>query len=99
MGSAPSTAQYTISVSALSGFGATVTFQCLNLPASVTCSFSPPTVTGSGSTTMTLSSNNEPTGNYAITVVGVGVGAATIGEVVAAVVSPGAVALSVTATR
>ena len=43
-----------LSVAATNGFAGTVTFSCSDLPAESTCSFVPPSVTGSGSTTLTL---------------------------------------------
>jgi hypothetical protein len=45
----------TLNVAALSGFTGTVSsFSCSGLPAEATCSFSPAQVTGSGSTTLTV---------------------------------------------
>jgi subtilase family serine protease len=43
-----------VSVNATNGFGGTVTFSCSNLPTASSCSFNPPSVTGSGSTTVTI---------------------------------------------
>jgi N-acetylneuraminic acid mutarotase len=48
----------TVSVTSLNGFSSAVSFTCSGLPAGATCSFSPPTVTPSGSatpTTLTIS--------------------------------------------
>jgi subtilase family serine protease len=43
-----------LTVAATNGFTGTVTFSCTGLPAESTCSFVPPSVTGSGSTTVTI---------------------------------------------
>jgi subtilase family serine protease len=43
-----------LSVNATNGFSGTVTFSCSGLPTESSCSFSPPSVTGSGSTTVTI---------------------------------------------
>ena len=51
---APGSASTTISVNALNGFGGVVTLSVLGLPSGLTAGFVPPTVTGSGPTTLTL---------------------------------------------
>jgi subtilase family serine protease len=43
-----------LSVNATNGFSGTVTFSCSSLPTESSCSFTPPSVTGSGSTTVTI---------------------------------------------
>ena len=43
-----------VSVNATNGFDGTVTFSCSNLPTESSCSFTPPSVTGSGSSTVTI---------------------------------------------
>jgi subtilase family serine protease len=43
-----------LSVNATNGFSGTVTFSCSNLPTESSCSFSPSSVTGSGSTTIMI---------------------------------------------
>lgn len=50
-----------LTVTALGGLNEATTFACSGLPSGATCSFNPASVTGSGSTTMTLST----TGNSA----------------------------------
>lgn len=45
---------YTVTVGALNGFAGTVDFTVGGLPKKVTASFSPPSVTGAGSTTLTV---------------------------------------------
>jgi hypothetical protein len=53
--SAGQSQQLIIDVSDLNGFNGTVTnFACSGLPAETTCSFTPPSVTGQGSTTLTI---------------------------------------------
>jgi hypothetical protein len=44
----------TITVTAMNGFTGTVNFVCLGLPTEATCSFLPNTITGSGSTKITV---------------------------------------------
>lgn len=46
---------YTLTTTALGGFGGTVSFNVSGLPSGSTASFSPQTVSGSGSTTLTVS--------------------------------------------
>ena len=63
-------AGYTISLSALSGFSGNVTFTVSQLPAGVTADFSPAVVTGSGTSTLTLTTAAAtPFGNYPITII------------------------------
>ncbi len=52
---AGSPATFTINIGATGGFNGTVNFACSGLPALTSCSFNPATVTGSGSTTLTIS--------------------------------------------
>jgi hypothetical protein len=47
-------ATYTVSVAPVQGFSGVVTLSATNLPAGVTAQFTPPTLTGSGTSTMTL---------------------------------------------
>jgi subtilisin family serine protease len=67
-----SAATYTIAVTGKNGFAGTVGWSVAGLPSNVgTASFSPPTVTGSGSTTLTITTAaSAPTGTYALTVTG-----------------------------
>ena len=50
---------YTVTVTALNGFGGTVSFGTAGLPSGVTGSFNPTTVTGSGSTTLTVATTGS----------------------------------------
>jgi subtilisin family serine protease len=52
-----SSTTYTATISALNGFGGTVTFAVSGLPAGAAASFSPSSVTGSGSSTLTIATN------------------------------------------
>jgi hypothetical protein len=62
---------YTISISPLNGFNGTVNFSASGLPAGATATFSPTTVTGSGSVTITIcTTSSTPAGNYTITITG-----------------------------
>ena len=67
-----SAATYTVAVTGKNGFAGTVGWSVAGLPSNVgTPSFSPPTVTGSGSTTLTIATAaSAPTGTYALTVTG-----------------------------
>jgi hypothetical protein len=66
------TAAYQISTAALGGFNGTVTLGTGPLPAGVSASFNPATITGSGSSTLTISTNSSttPVGSYALTITG-----------------------------
>jgi hypothetical protein len=62
---------FTVSVVASNTFTGVVTFGVSGLPSGVTPTFNPTTVTGSGSTTLTLASNSAaPSGTYALTITG-----------------------------
>jgi uncharacterized repeat protein (TIGR01451 family) len=64
-GSAP----YTITTSAINGFNGSVGFSVSGLPTGATATFNPTTVTGAGSTTMTISTTaNTPGGSFPLTV-------------------------------
>jgi hypothetical protein len=66
---------YTVTVSALGSFRATVKFSVSVLPARTTASFSPSSVTGSGSSKLTIATKAKATsGSYAVTVTGSGGG-------------------------
>jgi Domain of unknown function (DUF1929)/Glyoxal oxidase N-terminus len=66
---------YTVTVSALGSFSATVKFSVSGLPARTTASFSPSSVTGSGSSKLTIATKAKATsGSYAVTVTGSGGG-------------------------
>src|SRR5882672_4449089 len=62
---------YTVTVGAVNGFTGTVTFSASGLPAGANATFSPPTITTSGSSTMTVTTaSGTPTGSHTITVTG-----------------------------
>jgi hypothetical protein len=64
-------ASYTATTSATNGFDGTVTFSASGAPSGATVAFSPSTVTGSGSSLMTVStSNSTPPGTYTLTITG-----------------------------
>lgn len=64
-------AQYTVSVGALNGFADTVNFSVSGLPSGASSSFVPASVTGSGSSTLTVSTSpSTPVGSYALTITG-----------------------------
>ncbi|MFD0963446.1 GEVED domain-containing protein [Pseudofulvibacter geojedonensis] len=62
---------YTVNMTALNGFNETTTFSASGLPGGAAAAFSPTTLNGTGSTTMTISGLNSATdGNYTITITG-----------------------------
>lgn len=62
---------YTVTVTPSGGFNGTVGFSASGLPAAAAASFSPPTVSGSGSTTMTVTTGSTtPAGSYTLTITG-----------------------------
>ena len=64
-----------VTTSASGGFDSVITFSATGIPSGVTGSFSPTTVTGSGTTDFTLTvSRTAPTGTYPITITGTGGG-------------------------
>ena len=79
IGAAPSTQSvvqggnvpYTVTVNALNGFTDTVNLSISGLPANATAGFVPTSMTGSGSSTLTVNTAaNTPTGTYTLTVTG-----------------------------
>jgi hypothetical protein len=68
-----SSTTYTLTITPSNGFTGTVTFSTSGLPSGATASFSPPSLAGSGSSTMTVTTAaNTPTGNYPVAVSGSG---------------------------
>jgi len=62
-----------VTTKASGGFDSVITFSATGIPSGVTGSFSPTTVTGSGTTDFTLTvSRTAPTGTYPITITGTG---------------------------
>jgi hypothetical protein len=72
-------ARLTVTVSAINGFNGVVTLACGTLPAGITCptgAFNPATVTGSGTSTLTVSiASSVVPGTYSIPVTGTSSGA------------------------
>lgn len=67
--------QFTITVSAVSGFSDPVAFSISGLPSGATASFNPTSVNGSGATTVTISAAGAPAaGTYNLIVTGTGDG-------------------------
>ena len=63
---------YTVTVTAVNGFNGAVTFSVSGLPTGASASFAPTSVTGSGSTTMTVSAAASPSaGTYPLTITAV----------------------------
>ena len=68
---AGSATTYTTSVGALNGFTGVVTLSASGLPTGATANFSPATVTGSGNSTLTVSTGSAtPVGTYPLTITG-----------------------------
>jgi hypothetical protein len=66
-----SSTSYTVTVTALNGFNGTVAFAASGLPAGAAATFNPISVTGSGSSTMTVTTSSlTPAGTYTITITG-----------------------------
>ena len=64
------TATYTVSVSPASGSNPTVGFQVSGTPGGSSATFSPSSVTGSGSTTLSVVVPSSASGNYTLTITG-----------------------------
>ena len=64
-------AQASVSVAAQAGFAGTVALSTSGLPSGASGSFSPASIAGSGSATLTLSAGSAAAGTYPITVTGV----------------------------
>jgi galactose oxidase-like protein/glyoxal oxidase-like protein len=66
---------YTVTISALGPFSATTTFKVNGLPARTSGSFSPGSVPGKGTSTLTISAKQKaPSGTYPLTVIATGGG-------------------------
>jgi hypothetical protein len=66
-----STATYTVNIGAVNGFTGPVTLSASGLPAGVTASFSPASITTSGSSTMTVTTTSgTATGSSTVTITG-----------------------------
>src|SRR5438552_11484220 len=62
-------ASYTVTVTPFAGFNGNVTFSVTGLPSGATAGFSPSSVTGSGSSTLSVNtSSSTPTGSYTLTI-------------------------------
>jgi hypothetical protein len=71
-------ASYAVAVGALGGFTGTVTLSVSGLPAGAAATFTPPSITGSGTSTLSITTTNgtTPTGSFPLTVTGTGPGGA-----------------------
>jgi uncharacterized membrane protein len=67
----PASTSYTVTVGALNGFTGTVNLSVTNLPRNSTASFSPASITGSGTSTLTVTTNSTTrTGSRVLTITG-----------------------------
>jgi hypothetical protein len=64
------TANYSISVTPASGANPTVGFLVTGAPSGSTATFSPSSITGSGSTTLMVNVPSSASGNYTLTITG-----------------------------
>jgi hypothetical protein len=86
---------YTANVGALNGFAGVVTLSASGLPAGATASFSPATVTGAGSSTLTVTTTGStPVGTSTLTITGVS-GTLTHTSTVSLVVTAGTGVISI----
>lgn len=77
MATAGSNATYSVTVNSLDGFSGSVALSASNLPAGATAIFNPASVSGSGASTLTISTTNTLTpGSYSLTVLGTNAGVA-----------------------
>jgi subtilase family serine protease len=63
-------ATYTVTVGALNGFTGTVALSQTGLPGSAAATFSPASITGSGTSTLTVTTGSVPAGTYPFTITG-----------------------------
>jgi pseudomonalisin len=65
------TANYTVTLTALNGFANSVTFSISSLPTGATATFTPASLTGSGTSALAISTTaSTPIGNYPLTITG-----------------------------
>ena len=70
-----SSAKFTITVVAIGSFSSAATFKVSGLPSRTNGTFSPSSVTGSGNSTLTISTNkNSPAGTFSLTITATGGG-------------------------
>jgi VCBS repeat protein len=68
-----STATSTVKVTPIDGFNSSVALSCNELPTGATCAFSSTSISGAGSTTLTITTSaTSPVGTYPVIVVGAG---------------------------
>jgi uncharacterized membrane protein len=66
-----STATYTVTQTALGGYSGTVTLSVSGLPTGATATFTPASLTGSGTSSLAIiTAASTPTGNYSLTITG-----------------------------
>ncbi len=91
--SAGTSASYTVSVATSGGFSSSVSLGVSGLPTGATASFSPPSLTGSGNSTLSIStSSSTPAGTYTLTITAQGGGlthTTTVTLTIQALATPG----------
>jgi hypothetical protein len=79
---AAASTNFSVTVTASNGFSGAVALSVNGLPPNTSASFSPPSVTGSGISTLTITtSNNTPLDSYALSIVGTGGGSSAAASV------------------
>jgi len=67
----PANTTYTVTVTPVNGFSGTVSFSVSGLPSRTTASFNPASVTGGGTSTLTVDTRSRtPRGTYVLTIRG-----------------------------
>jgi hypothetical protein len=88
--SAGNSTNYTISIGALNGFAGGVGLSVSGVPAGATAAFTPASVNGSGSSTLTIATaSSTPAGSYTLSVAGTSAGLTHTANVLLVVSSPG----------
>src|SRR5262249_44355043 len=94
---AGASAAYTVTVTAVNGFADTVGLSAAGLPAGATASFDPASVTGSGTSSLSVTTSaSTPPGSYTITITGTSPTLTHATTVTLAVTGPGDFAVSAT---
>jgi len=92
-------ASYTVNIAPANGFTGTVGFNVSGLPQGATATFNPISITGSGSSTMTVStSSSTPAGSYPLTITATSGSLTHTAAVTLVVTAPGTFTVSVTPT-
>jgi hypothetical protein len=91
-----SSASSTISLAVVAGFSDSIALSCTGLPSGATCSFAPSTITGPGTSTLTITTNSSiPVGSYPVIVMATSAALShSVGVNLTVATSPGANAVT-----